>query len=288
MNGKRPDLLYHAACRNVKTGNSGCKSLGRATPCKAIVFKPIRIEVNGELSGLRQAIGRCRAVSPRRELCVITFIHWRIELQKQLFRELENPCTCPPKAPICICGKKPVVRILTKKPLIGRETAGTRRKRPVRSAKLRAIRKNLDRACIRQERNTMEVANKRQKHSHIPLRRGCIRPRRAPPHMRDAHEAVAPEPKTSAAQKPRGPRPPKVRSELSLGCRWACCALCCCWRPLRCGGISLFGDCVAIRRRNQLKSDIESAELRLREINDETGMRGKHTGRTGCGCHALA
>jgi 16S rRNA (cytosine1402-N4)-methyltransferase len=37
---------------------------------------------------------------------------------KNVFKELENPCTCPPKAPVCVCGKKPVIRVVTRKPAV--------------------------------------------------------------------------------------------------------------------------------------------------------------------------
>jgi 16S rRNA (cytosine1402-N4)-methyltransferase len=104
-------------------------------------FQAIRIEVNGELSGLRQAIeDAVRLLNPGGRLCVITFHSLEDRIVKQLFRELETPCTCPPKAPICICGKKPVVRILTKKPLIAEQDELDENTRS-RSAKLRAIEK---------------------------------------------------------------------------------------------------------------------------------------------------
>jgi 16S rRNA (cytosine1402-N4)-methyltransferase len=104
-------------------------------------FQAIRIEVNGELSGLRQALAdAAELLSPGGRLCVITFHSLEDRIAKQLFRELENPCTCPPKAPVCICGKKPVVRILTKKPLTAEQQELEENARS-RSAKLRAIEK---------------------------------------------------------------------------------------------------------------------------------------------------
>jgi 16S rRNA (cytosine1402-N4)-methyltransferase len=104
-------------------------------------FQAIRIEVNGELSGLRQALtDAAELLNPGGRLCVITFHSLEDRIAKQLFRELENPCTCPPKAPVCICGKKPVVRILTKKPLTAEQQELEENARS-RSAKLRAIEK---------------------------------------------------------------------------------------------------------------------------------------------------
>ncbi|MEL7602776.1 MAG: 16S rRNA (cytosine(1402)-N(4))-methyltransferase RsmH [Bacillota bacterium] len=104
-------------------------------------FQAIRIEVNGELSGLRQALtDAAELLNPGGRLCVITFHSLEDRIAKQLFRELENPCTCPPKSPVCICGKKPVVRILTKKPLTAEQQELEENARS-RSAKLRAIEK---------------------------------------------------------------------------------------------------------------------------------------------------
>lgn len=104
-------------------------------------FQAIRIEVNGELSGLRQALADAvELLDAGGRLCVITFHSLEDRIAKQLFRELENPCTCPPKAPICICGKKPIVRILTKKPVTAQQQELEENARS-RSAKLRAIEK---------------------------------------------------------------------------------------------------------------------------------------------------
>ncbi|MBR3381945.1 MAG: 16S rRNA (cytosine(1402)-N(4))-methyltransferase RsmH [Clostridia bacterium] len=104
-------------------------------------FQAIRIEVNGELEGLRQAVkDAADLLNPGGVLCVITFHSLEDRIVKNLFRELKDPCTCPPSAPVCICGKKPEAQILTNKPITPgeRELADNPRSR---SAKLRAIRK---------------------------------------------------------------------------------------------------------------------------------------------------
>ncbi len=104
-------------------------------------FQAIRIEVNGELDGLEKAINDAvELLNPGGRLCVITFHSLEDRIAKQAFKTLENPCTCPPKAPICTCNKKPVVRILTKKPVIAGEEELKVNARS-RSAKLRAVEK---------------------------------------------------------------------------------------------------------------------------------------------------
>lgn len=104
-------------------------------------FQAIRIEVNGELDGLRRAVDQAHdLLNPGGRLVILTFHSLEDRIVKQAFRSYENPCTCPPKAPVCICGKKPTARILTKKPLTGTEQELAENPRAA-CAKLRAIEK---------------------------------------------------------------------------------------------------------------------------------------------------
>lgn len=104
-------------------------------------FQAIRIEVNGELDGLRRAVDQAHdLLNPGGRLVILTFHSLEDRIVKQAFRSYENPCTCPPKAPMCICGKKPTARILTKKPLTGTEQELAENPRAA-CAKLRAIEK---------------------------------------------------------------------------------------------------------------------------------------------------
>lgn len=74
-------------------------------------FQAVRIAVNDELAPLEQAIRDwVDMLRPGGKLCVITFHSVEDRIVKNTFRSLQNPCTCPPKAPICICGKKPLGR----------------------------------------------------------------------------------------------------------------------------------------------------------------------------------
>ena len=104
-------------------------------------FQAIRIEVNGELAELGQAIKHAHdLLNPGGVLAVITFHSLEDRIVKQTFKKFENPCTCDPRAPMCTCGKAPTAKILTKKPIIpGEEELETNPRS--RSSKLRGIQK---------------------------------------------------------------------------------------------------------------------------------------------------
>ena len=104
-------------------------------------FQALRIEVNGELKGLDHAVEQaCDLLQKGGRLCIITFHSLEDRIVKQAFRRFENPCTCPPSAPICICGKLPKAKILTKKPLTASAEEEAQNSRST-SAKLRCIEK---------------------------------------------------------------------------------------------------------------------------------------------------
>ena len=104
-------------------------------------FQALRIEVNGELAGLSQALMDAHdLLRSGGVLAVITFHSLEDRITKQTFRTFENPCTCDPRAPMCTCGKTPTAKALTKKPIVADETELEENPR-ARSAKLRAIRK---------------------------------------------------------------------------------------------------------------------------------------------------
>ncbi len=104
-------------------------------------FQAIRIAVNDELDPLDRAL--CDFVDclkPGGRLLVITFHSLEDRLVKRCFQRLQNPCTCPPKAPICTCGKKPVVKVLAKGAVPPTDEEVERNPR-ARSAKLRVCQK---------------------------------------------------------------------------------------------------------------------------------------------------
>lgn len=104
-------------------------------------FQAIRIEVNGELdileSSLRTMVDLLKSGG---RLCIITFHSLEDRIVKNTFRELENPCTCPRDFPVCVCGKKPVVKIITRKPVVAGDEE-LKLNRRSHSAKLRIVEK---------------------------------------------------------------------------------------------------------------------------------------------------
>ncbi|MFL0251605.1 16S rRNA (cytosine(1402)-N(4))-methyltransferase RsmH [Clostridium neuense] len=104
-------------------------------------FQAIRIEVNGELEILNSTIeDGVDKLSSSGRMCIITFHSLEDRIVKNKFKELKNPCTCPTDIPICVCGKKPKIEIITRKPIEPSEDEITINPRS-RSAKLRVAEK---------------------------------------------------------------------------------------------------------------------------------------------------
>lgn len=104
-------------------------------------FQALRIEVNGELSELEQAVeDYAGALDKGGRLAIITFHSLEDRIVKQTMKRMYSPCECPKEFPICICGKQRTINIVTRKPIIPSEQELEENPRS-RSAKLRVIEK---------------------------------------------------------------------------------------------------------------------------------------------------
>ena len=109
-------------------------------PCKR-TFQAIRIACNRELDVLQDSIDSLiDLLAPGGRLCIITFHSLEDRIVKNAFRRNENPCTCPPEFPVCVCGKKSKGTVITKKPITASEEELAANKRAA-SAKLRVFEK---------------------------------------------------------------------------------------------------------------------------------------------------
>ena len=104
-------------------------------------FQALRIEVNSELDVLRRGLDAAvRWLNPGGRLVVISYHSLEDRIVKETFNAYANRCTCPPDLPVCVCGKEPILDLVTRKPLL--PTAGEIERNPrARSAKLRVARK---------------------------------------------------------------------------------------------------------------------------------------------------
>lgn len=105
------------------------------------VFQALRIAVNDELRVLEQALKTSIESLPSGgRIIVISYHSLEDRMVKQFFKTAENPCICPPKLPVCACGRKPLLRILTKKAVTPSEKEMSMNPR-ARSAKMRVAEK---------------------------------------------------------------------------------------------------------------------------------------------------
>lgn len=113
---------------------------GRGHPAKR-TFQAIRIEVNSELDILKDSInGLIDVLKPGGRLCIISFHSLEDKIVKNAFRTAEDPCICPKDFPVCVCGRKPKGRVISRKAI----TAGVEElemNNRAHSAKLRVFEK---------------------------------------------------------------------------------------------------------------------------------------------------
>ncbi len=104
-------------------------------------FQAIRIEVNGELDGLGQAIqNMVSGLKKGGRIAILTFHSLEDRIVKQVFKDLETDCICDKRLPVCVCGKKRVIKVINKKPIEATEEERELNPR-AKSAKLRIAEK---------------------------------------------------------------------------------------------------------------------------------------------------
>ena len=104
-------------------------------------FQAIRIELNKELEVLQNSLeDMIELLNPGGRICIITFHSLEDRIVKSIYKKSENPCTCPSDFPVCVCGKKPLGKAVTRKPIIPTEEEMEYNSRS-KSAKLRVFEK---------------------------------------------------------------------------------------------------------------------------------------------------
>ncbi|MCM1245438.1 MAG: 16S rRNA (cytosine(1402)-N(4))-methyltransferase RsmH [Roseburia sp.] len=134
--GELVDVIRHSMPAKAKNG--------KGHPAKR-TFQAIRIELNRELEVLQDSLEDMVSVlNDGGRLCIITFHSLEDRIVKNQFRNMENPCTCPPDFPVCVCGKVPQGKVITRKPILPGEEEIKKNKRS-KSAKLRIFEKEVGR-----------------------------------------------------------------------------------------------------------------------------------------------
>ncbi len=113
------------------------RSSGRIHPATR-VFQSLRIYKNEELTNLKTGLERAVPVlKTGARICVISFHSLEDRIVKHSFKSMERGCICPPRTPVCVCGRKPTLKVLTRRPVTPQESEIEVNPR-CRSAKLRA------------------------------------------------------------------------------------------------------------------------------------------------------
>lgn len=137
---KAPILTTYQLNDIIKTAIPAKVRAGGGHPSKK-TFQAIRIACNRELDVLRDTLDdMADLLNPGGRLCIITFHSLEDRIVKNTFRRWENPCTCPPDFPVCVCGKQPKGKVITRKPVLPGQEEIRENKRS-KSAKLRIFEK---------------------------------------------------------------------------------------------------------------------------------------------------
>ena len=143
-------IIKHRAVRPIETTGELADIIKSAIPAHnradgphpaKRTFQAIRIEVNGELDAIKPLINAAaNALVPTGRIAIISFHSLEDRIVKQEYKALSSGCTCPRDFPVCVCGKKPIVKETTKKPILPSDDELTNNPRS-RSAKLRIAEK---------------------------------------------------------------------------------------------------------------------------------------------------
>ena len=136
---EKSEITTCGALRNIIEASVPAKY--RYNACARKTFQAIRIEVNGELAGLKECVeGLTRRLKPGGRACILTFHSLEDRIVKNVFRTMSEGCTCPKSFPVCVCGKKQEVELVGRKPLTASIEEQGENPRST-SAKLRIARK---------------------------------------------------------------------------------------------------------------------------------------------------
>ena len=132
--GELTDIIRHAVPMKMQVGGGH--------PAKR-TFQAIRIECNRELDVLQDSLDEMVSLlGEGGRFCIITFHSLEDRIVKNAFRRFEHPCICPPDFPVCTCGRKPLGRVVTRKPILPSEEEQEENPRS-KSAKLRIFERHL-------------------------------------------------------------------------------------------------------------------------------------------------
>ena len=143
------NIVKYRESKPLKTSGELCEIIKNSipakfrfgAPCERKTFQAIRIEVNGELDGLYElVISLTRRLKSGGRIAILTFHSLEDRIVKEAFRYLENPCNCPSNFPVCVCGKTPEIKVITRKPITASEKELSENSRS-KCAKLRVAEK---------------------------------------------------------------------------------------------------------------------------------------------------
>lgn len=147
------EIVKSRAVKPIETTGELVDIIRKAYPAKELrkpghpakkTFQAIRIELNSELKVLEENLrDMVNLLNDGGRICVITFHSLEDRIVKNIFRECENPCVCPPDFPVCVCGRKSLGKVISRKPILPSEEELAENKRS-QSAKLRVFERRIN------------------------------------------------------------------------------------------------------------------------------------------------